>query len=143
MAQARHMRGRGARLTIFRGGRQFPALDVDSWELKEVATLIADRVCGEDRDRLDKLINHYSLSLKCHNQTGDKIKSLMQYDSQIEAGAAEDVDGAIKLTDPKGGQLLLALRSAVIDDWAVTNGGQTEVVSTNIPIRGRYLEDLS
>ena len=142
MANPRHMRGRGARLTVFEAGVQFPPLDVDSWNLKPVKVQVADRVCGEDRDRLDSLIQHYMLSLKCFNQTGEKIKKLLKYDASGDNGTRDDVDAAVKLTDPKGGTLLLAMRDAVIDDWELSNGGQNDGVMVNIPIRGRYVEDL-
>lgn len=142
MASPKHMKGRGCRLTLFIAGQKADPLDVEKWNAKRVAAQVADRVCGEDRDRLDSLTQHYALSLSCFNQTAAKLVKMVEYDESSDNNALQDVVTGMKLTDRNNGAVLFALTECVIDDWSWTNGGQNENVMVEIPIRGRYLKKI-
>lgn len=137
-----HMKGRGAKLTLFFDGVKQEPLDVESWSVKPVKVQVADAVCGEDRDRLDSLTRHYAMSLKCFNQSASKLVSLAEYDQASDANALQDVDVGMRLTDRRNGRTLWSLTECVIDDWNWANGGQNENQMVDIPLRGTIFKKI-
>jgi hypothetical protein len=136
MASPKHMKGTGSILTLFLDGAKQRPLDVESWSIKPVKVQVADAVCGERRDRLDSLVRHYMLSLKCFNETAAKLVMLTGYDESSDTNSIEDVALALRLTDRRNGHTLWSLLDAVIDDWNWACGGQKENQMVDIPIRG-------
>jgi hypothetical protein len=137
------MTGRGATLSLFIGGNKAAALDVETWDLSQEAEDIADGVNGEDRDRLDKEIKFYKLSLECFNATTDKLKQLLAYDADLDDDAQDDVSFGIKLRDKSGNSDIFALTECTLDNWKWASGGRTSRMKLSIPIRGRYFTPLS
>lgn len=140
---AGNMTGRGATLVLFVDAAKVDALDVESWDLKLDAEIIKDDVNGEDRSRLDKEINFYSLKVKCFNQTAAKLKIVLRYDASLDADSQPDVAFGLKLKDKRGGQELFSLTEGSIDDWSWAQSGRTARGMLEIPMRFRYMTELS
>lgn len=135
-------KGRHATLSLFIDGTKTAPLTAESHEVKQVTEEIADAVNGENRDRLDKVIKHYALSLKCFNETAEKLKTLLGYDAALDDDDQQAVQFGLKLKERKGSSSF-TMTECVIDGWTWTGGqGQAARAMIDIPIRGRYFKAL-
>lgn len=137
------MKGKDSTLVLFVKQIKVAALDVQEYELGPDVEKIADDVDGEDRSRLDKVINFYNLSLKCFNATGDKMIMLLDYDVTVDTNNQPQVDFGLQLKEIGGSKRQFGLEECVIDDWKWAGGGRKDRSMLTIPIRGRYYKKLA
>jgi len=136
------MNGKGAFLTLFVGDTKTAPLSAESWNVKRVAEEIADGVNGEDRERLDSETKHYELSVKCFNETVEKLKTLLGYDASLDNSNQPEVSFGLKLRDKAGKSDLFGMTECSIGSWEWASGGQTARSMLTIPIRARYFKAL-
>jgi hypothetical protein len=135
-------KGRHATLSLFIKGSKTAPLTSESYELKENAEEISDGVNGEPRDRLDKEIKSYSLTLKCFNEDAAKWKAVLEYDAALDDDDQQAVQFGLKLKE-KSGSSSFTLTECVIDGWSWTGGqGHAARAMLDIPIRGRFFKPL-
>src|SRR4051812_1927409 len=68
------------------------------WDIEENATEIADGVGGEDRDRLDKVTNYFTLSIDVYHADTKAIQAYMDAQTVDDAGVLpKNQTGALQL----------------------------------------------
>jgi len=136
--------GRDCKLKFFIAGVSIGELDAKSFNVKKVATAVADGIIGEDRDRLDSIVNHYELKLTCHNADLKKLVALLADQELIdEGGIPTDQAMAIVIRPKDGSKTGFQASEAVFDDWSFDIGGMTERAMLEIPIRCRYFKAVN
>lgn len=142
-APAPHFSGKNTKILLFIRGTKVGSFDVMSWEVGPVGTQVADGVCGEDRDRLDFIIGHYSLSLTGQEATTKTLNALLAMQREIDLNVTIEESAIVLQFKPNDGtQAAYQARQAVFDDWRLRVGGRAERGQKTIPIRARYFEPL-
>jgi hypothetical protein len=135
-------KGRHSTLTLFIKGSKVAPLTAESYDLKQDADDIADGVNGESRDRLDKEIKFYTLTIKCFNENADKLKELLSYDEALDDDEQKAVQFGLKLKEQSGSSSF-TLTECVIGGWSWAGGQRTARAMLDIPIRARFCKLLS
>jgi hypothetical protein len=144
MAKAAHFTGKNVKTKFFIAGISIGDLDVKSFSAKPNITSINDGVCGEDRDRLDNETNFYEIKLSCFQRDLSKFsKLLVDQDLIDEGGIATDKEFAFVIKAKDGSKKGYQCSEAVFDDWNLDVGGRTERGMLEIPIRCRYIKEVS
>jgi hypothetical protein len=135
------MRGEHAVVVLFIDGKKVDELDVESWSVDPVVDDISDGINGEDRDRLDKAIRFYRISLGCLNASAQKLKTLLAYDDALENDQQPSVQFGLSLRSRKGGAKdLFTATEAIIGGWKWASGGRTARQKLDIPVNARYFK---
>ena len=141
---APHMTGSLATLKLFVADTEVASLDVERWRISRNVTKIDDGVCGEDRDRLDVIVNSYSISLTVFSRDAEKIARLIANQAQADTGAEpESVAFALVLKPRGGAKAAISATECTLDDWSFGADGRTARVMTDIPIRARYVDTVN
>lgn len=113
------------------------------WDVEENATEVADGVNGEDRDRLDKVVNFYSVSIDIF-QTDQSVVQ-----AYLDAVAADDAaqlpkkqTGAIQIKHRDGSRAAYLLQEMKVGPMKLSNQSRQEAVMLNLKIRFRYLKPV-
>ncbi len=136
-----HLKGLHSTLVLFVGSSKLDAPDVQQWSVKPNVTKINDGVCGEDRDRLDKVINFYDINLTMFNANVDKVLALLGYDLSTDLDAQPTVQFGIRVK-AFGRKNGFSATEMVIDDWEWKAGGRADRQMVTIPTRTRYFKTL-
>lgn len=137
------VKGKDSTLVLFVKQVKVAALDVQEYTVKVDIEKIADDVDGEDRSRLDKVINFYDISLKLFNATGDKLITVLDYDITLDTNQQPQVDFGFQLKEIGGSTRQFAAEECVIDDWEWAGGGRKDRSMLTVPIRARYFKKLA
>lgn len=112
-----------------------------TWRIRKNVTKIQDPVGGEDRDRLNVVVNFYELSSELFMQNGSFWDAVTNYVLNNDQGLAPfQVAGGLKLFVRDGSKKTYILREMVIDDEEVAQGGRDRTMMMTLPARFRYLD---
>lgn len=136
-----HFTGKNCTFKFFMGGKSIGELDVRSFSCKPNIVAIADGVCGENRDRLDKEVNYYELTMSCFQKDLTKLKNILADQDAEDDGAVPTVKDFAMVIKTKGGEKGgYIAQECVLDDWNFDIGGRTDRVMLDLPIRCRYFK---
>ncbi len=134
------VRGQNAVLT-FSQDRRPVTIRVKTYDLTEESSEHSDGVNGEHRDRLDKTINSFSLSMDLFQEDQTIMEAYM---------AAQDADDAnqlplhqtmaIQITHRDGTRASYILQECKVGPMKLSNSSRQEVFSLNLKVRFRFMK---
>lgn len=115
-----------------------------TWDVTEDATIIADDVGGEDRSRLQKIVNFYSWNVEAFQPDLELLAAMLNYDAKLDTRTTPFECGAGIIIYPNNGTKAgFEGRELSIDAWKFTgNPGRTERGMITVPFRTRYFEPV-
>lgn len=136
--------GQNAILQLFyKGNKLGDEMDVVSWDASENVTDVNDGVCGEDRDRLDTILNFIVVSLTMKLATFDKIDAIIQHRADQDAQAPGDIALGMHLSPrAKGNGVIYSFSECAIGAMKVAAGGRTDRLQLTKTVRARYWNKL-
>ncbi len=136
--------GKNAKVYFFIDGKKVP-LDIRSWSVKANVTKAADGVGGEDRDRLQTIINYYEFSLTCW-QVDVRDLALLLASIDNDDGMVQPLDKHVTfLIKPNRGTAagFIATGDVTFDDYEWASPGRTERQTLTIPGRAQYFMPIA
>jgi hypothetical protein len=134
--------GKDSRVVLMQDDEQV-VLDVLNWSCKPNGVKAADGVCGEDRDRLQFIVNFYELTLSCKQTKTQAIAAFLDAQANLDTGVADLQRGVYMLINPLDGtQGAFQATQVTLDDWDFRAGGRSERNDLNTPLRARYFTPL-
>jgi hypothetical protein len=142
MADAPFWSGRNAKFVWIIDSKKVDVFP-KTWSVKQNATVYADDVGGEDRDRPGKIINHYDWTMSLFQKDLSVLKALLGYDAKIDTLTIPfEVGAGILIYPMNGTKAAFEGREITIDDWNFQgNPGRTERGMLDVPFRSRYFEE--
>lgn len=138
-----HINGKGSKIVWFVNNVKGPPLVVQKYDFGPVVEEIADGVCGEETERLDRELKHYAGSLTIYNEDTRTLALLLKYDEDMGYGAGgTSASLGFRILDKKNGAIKLAATDVVIGSWKWTSPGQIDRSMVDIPIRCRRIRTL-
>jgi hypothetical protein len=134
--------GKDSRVVLMQDDEQV-VLDVMNWNCKPNGVKAADGVCGEDRDRLQFIVNFFELTLSCKQSKTEAIAKFIDSQANLDTGASDLQRGVYMLINPLDGtQAAFQATQVTLDDWDLRADGRTERNQLNTPLRARYFSAL-
>lgn len=134
------VRGRDVLLKIYQDSKPV-LIDCKNFDLEENATETNDGVCGEDRDRLDKVTNFYSGTFDIYQVDQHVMQSIMDAQDQDDAaGIPLNQSASFRINNRDGTRTTYLLQEVKIGPFKNAAGGRGELLMLNLKIRGRYLK---
>lgn len=132
--------GQNAKLQLFYKGQKFgDEMDVMSWDASENVTEVSDGVCGEDRDRLDTILNSITINLTMKLVNFDKIDALLSHRADQDAQAPGDIAlGMLLSPRAKTGGVTYSFSECAFGAMKLAAGGRTDRLQHTQPVRARY-----
>jgi hypothetical protein len=120
-------------------------VDVQGWNVKPNLVKAADGICGEDRDRLQSIINFYDLNIQGKQETLLAMTAFLDAQENLDAGVADLERGLFLRIQPLDGtSAAFGTRGqCTLDDWDFRADGRTERNQLNIPLRAQYFGPLA
>lgn len=142
MATTPFFSGKDAVMRLFINGAEV-ILNLDTWDAGPNVTKAADGVNGEDRDRLQTIMNYFELTSKGWMDKAAQIPAVMNYISNNDA-QVQPLDAAVALSFKilDGSKLAFVAKEVTIDDWKITQGGRTTRVNFSLNMRARYFDPI-
>lgn len=137
------MKGKSAFLKLFVDNSK-KDVAIKSWEFGPDVTKINDGVCGEDRDRLDVEVNFFTIMLTLYVIDAKIIATFISDQAAMDTGlqpTEKAVGGVLKPQD--GSKFGFAMKECTIDDWKLACAGRTDRSLITLPMRARYLDQVS
>lgn len=136
--------GKDSRLVFFQDDEQVADFDVMSWSVKPEGTKANDGVCGEDRDRLQYIINNYAIQIEAKQQTIKLLEAFLEDQANKDARAIDLSKALGFLVYPLNGtQAAFQADEIVLDDWTWAVRGRAERNDISMPLRARYFKALA
>jgi hypothetical protein len=123
---------------------QQTAIDVVSFKVTEVADVVEDDFCGEDRTDSQKLTKYYDVELQC-KQTKFEILERMLVDTENTDSNTEPLEGwvAVKVTFNDETQKALSMAGFTILPWELNVGGQRQRNEMPLKVRVKWIRGLA
>lgn len=131
-------RGRDVKVKFYQD--DLPILmDAKNFDIEENATEANDGVCGEDRDRLDKVTNYYSGSFDIYQTDQHIMQSIMDAQAQDDAAGIPLTQLlSVRFNNRDGTRTTYLLKECKFGPFKDNAGGRGDNVMLNVKIRGRY-----
>lgn len=136
-------RGQHAILKLFQDGKPV-YIAVKSWKVSENATEVNDGVNGEDRDRLDKVTNFFSIDFEVYMEDTAFLRKYME---------AQDLDDAASLPAKQtlsmqfkhrnGTRSSFVLQEGKLGPADIGMGGRADAIMVSCKARCRYLRPVT
>lgn len=108
-------------------------------DIEENATEVVDDVGGENRSRLDKVTNYFTLSLDVFQADQEVIKSYMTAQDADDAAILPLIQNAALLIKNRDGtRAAFVLQEAKIGPMKLSMGGRDDAFMLNLKIRFRF-----
>lgn len=132
--------GQNAILQLFYKGNKYgDEMDVVSWDATENVTEVNDGVCGEDRDRLDTILNFIVVSLTMKVVLFDKIDAMIQHRADQDAQAPGDIALGMSLSPrAKGKGATYGFSECTLGAMKLSAGGRADRLQLTKTVRARY-----
>ncbi len=131
-------RGRNVKLKCYQDGKPVVFL-AKNWEVSESATEVAEGVNGEERDRLDKVINFYDCSVDLYQDDQAVMESIIAAQEQDDLeGIPLDQRCAVLINMRDGTSAAYGLTECKFGPFKMTQSGRGDAVMLNLKIRARY-----
>jgi len=138
MADLPFLRGQQVVLRFFSGSSEV-VLNAKNFKVTPNVTKIADPVCGEDRDRLDTVVNSFDFTADCYTRDLAILDAWLAKVVVDDAGVAPSAIGAGVRCAPRDGTRKAYVASDVAWDSVDTNvAGRTDRVMQSVTFRSRY-----
>lgn len=117
-------------------------LNSKSWSCKINVTKITDDVNGEDRSRLDRVVNYFEFSVDCYNR-----------DMKILAAALQDINnddqsvtplskaGGVRIKVLDGSRRAYVCKEMIWDDFDISASERAPRTMSKISFRSRYFTE--
>lgn len=136
------VRGQNVILRLYQDGKPVYVAG-KTWDVEENASEIADDVNGENRSRLDKVTNFFSISLDCFQADQEIL------DKYIEAQDSDDASllpkkqsVAIQINNRDGTRAAYLLSEAKLGPIKLNASGRSDAFMLNLKIRFRYMKKI-
>lgn len=118
-------------------------LDVMSWSIKPNVVEAADGICGEDRDRLQTIINFYEVSVEGKQEKLATLKEFLKDQQRLDDRvlAAEKAVGVL-IFPLDGTQAAYQCREYTLGAWELSAKSRTDRNALVVPGRCRYFDEL-
>jgi hypothetical protein len=135
--------GKDAVIRFFFNGSEVPVL-AKTWEIGPNVTDVADGVNGEQRDRLQTIVNYFEGTMTVYQ---NDVSALLQLLSNINNDDLEvlplDKTFGFNFKILDGTRQNFVGKEGVIGAFRVNQGGRTERVMLSIPFRCRYFSQVA
>lgn len=132
--------GKNSKFLFFYDGQQV-TLHVQNWSVKPNVTEAADGVCGEDRDRLQTMVNFYEISVTAWNTDLAPVEKLLANIDNNDANVQPKDKTAVLSIKPNDGTSAAFVASEIsIGAWELSVGGRTERATLTVPMRARFFK---
>lgn len=134
--------GKDAVLRFFIDGDEV-ILNAKTWKVTAQGQKAADGVNGEDRARLQFLIDFFELTAECFMNDGKQIDAIQKYIANND-GQLTPFDGAaaIMIRPLDGTKKNFQAKELCWDGFDINNGGRTDRVMFSLQARFRYFEPI-
>lgn len=104
-----------------------------------------DPIGGEDRDRLQFILTHYSVKLNAQQTKTQLIKALLEHQKMLDARTVPKDSALGFIIRPNDGTRVgYELRSYCVDDWEWNlSPGRTQRNKIAIPGRCQYVDEVA
>jgi len=132
--------GKNATVILFQNGKQI-IVNVQSWDCKPNVVKAADGINGEDRDRLQTIINYYELNLSCLLSDNSPVQAMIDNQANDDANVLPfDRQIGFKIQINDGSKVAYAATEVFVDDWQLASSGRTDRNKFTLPLRARYFQ---
>ena len=123
---------------------QQTAIDVVSFTIDEIADVVEDDFCGEDRTASQKLTKFYEIELQT-KQTKFELLERLLVDTDNTDANTEPLEGwvAVKVQFNDGTQKALTMAGFTILPWKMSVGGQRQRNEMPLKVRVKYIKGLT
>ena len=140
MASTPFFSGKDAVLRLFINGKE-TILNAKSWDASPNITKVNDGVNGEDRDRLQSIVNYFEFSASCYMDSGAQIPDVLAYYANNDAQVLPfDAAAAIQFKILDGSKKAFVAKEVTVDDVKISNSGRTDRVMLSLNFRARYFD---
>ena len=143
MASVPFFSGKDAIIRLFINGDEV-VIPVKNWEVGVVGVDAADGVNGEQRDRLQFIVNYFEGSFTCWESDVSPLEALINNinnDDQEVLPLEKTVGFNMRLLD--GTRKNFAGKEGTLGAWRFTQGGRTERVTLTVPFRIRFFDEVA
>lgn len=142
MATQPFISGKDSVLRIFSNGAEV-ILNPKTWNAGPNVTKVSDGVNGEDRDRLQSIINNFDFDCNGYIDSMKQVDALLAFIATNDAQVLPfDVAAALSFKILDGSKKAYVGKEVTLDDWKIQQGGRTERVMFSLNFRGRYFDAI-
>lgn len=118
-------------------------LNCKSWDCKVNVTKISDGVNGEDRDRLDRVVNYFEITADCFQRNMDILQAALK-DIQNDDSVVPPLDkaGGIRMKIYDGSKKAYLCKEMVWDDFSMNASGRADRTMMKLTMRFRYFTEV-
>lgn len=140
MAGTPFFSGKDAVLRLFINGKE-TILNCKSWDANPNVTKVNDGVNGEDRDRLQVIVNYFEFTASCFMDKAQQIPDVLAYYGNNDAQVTPyDAAAAIQFKLLDGSKAAYVAKEVTVDDIKISNSGRTDRVMLSLNFRARYFD---
>ena len=134
------IRGQNSVLKVYQDGKPV-YLACKTWDIDENAAEIADGVNGEYRDRLDLVVNYFSISTDIF-QSDQAVMDMIIAAQEVDdaAGLPLKQIAAIQLQQRDGTRAAYLLQECKFGPFKTTNSSRSDAYMINLKIRARFMK---
>ena len=136
--------GKNATVSFFMDGANKVPVVVESWSCKPNVTAVNDGVNGEDRDRLQTMVNYYQFTLNCKQEGVKDLLKLLVNIKNDDQNTLPLNKGLAFIIKPNDGttSMFQVSGDVTVDDWEWANSGRTDRQKLTIPMRSQYFTEV-
>ena len=114
-------------------------LNTKSWNCKANVTKIADAVNGEERDRLDRVVNYFEISAECFNRDMKVLDAAIKdIENDDQSVTPLDKVGGVRIKVLDGSRKAYQCKELVLDDFDITASERAPRTMSKLTMRCRY-----
>lgn len=142
MAEIPFLKGQQSVFKFFVDGTEI-LLNAKSWNVKVNVTKIADGVNGEDRDRLDRVVNYFEISADCFQRDTKLLEAALK-DIQNDDTSVTPLlkAGGVRLKILDGSRKAFLCKEMLLDDFDFVASGRADRSMAKVTMRCRYFESV-
>lgn len=134
------IRGQESVFKIFLDGEEI-VLNAKSWNAKANVTKIADGVNGEDRDRLDRCVNYFEITVDCFQRDTKLLEAALKDIANDDTAVTPlDKGGGIRIKVRDGSRKAFLCKEIIWDDFDIVASGRADRTMAKLNFRCRYFE---
>lgn len=136
-------RGKDVALKLYQDGKTI-VIQAKNFNVEENAVEAADPVCGEDRDRLDKVTNFFSGSVDIYQSDVSVLNKIIDAQKPDDAAALPlNQSGAVYVKMRDGTRAVFLMKQMKLGPFGFNIAGRTDDAMVNLKFRFRYWEPAS
>jgi hypothetical protein len=140
MADVPLVTGKDAKCRFFLGTNELVTL-ARTWTVRPKVTKIEEHIGGEDRARLQSLIDYFDLEYDCATRDGKIVNAAIGYYATIDQTLPPQAAAAgVRLAIYDGTRVAWVCKELNWDDWELGQVGRNKVMNTKLNMRFRYFD---